>query len=419
MHAVFHRGRSMPRDRQTLREFLVWTGVLCSSLSTGCLRSTNLRQDDGPVSRPASASDPFKNGRASSSSPSGMPAKGGPTSSALAPSTAAASTHSASATPASPAELQTARTPAQNQAALEPATPSAAPANPPAASPPEEEAPADKPTPLLDAAIERVAAVTREQPESLESSPPARDPEGIAAKPVAPGSAAVVPVPSPLLAPPPLSPADTAGVAPPVAPEAIRVNPTTTQPLGQTAPKEAPQQAVADSKPSDLHVARPDAVAPIDQSRGTLLDNQDLASKLPEADDEVEALGIGKLCLCRKIVGFGLFEPLSEPRIKVGKRILLYCEMTGMQYEPREASFVSRLSSKIEIGSAHDNQCQWAHELGPAEDVCASRRRDFFVNYVFKLPQTLPPGSYRLRLTQTDLVANRTTSSEIPLEIIP
>ena len=57
--------------------------------------------------------------------------------------------------------------------------------------------------------------------------------------------------------------------------------------------------------------------------------------------------------------------------------------------------------------------------FGPAEDVCASRRRDFFVNYVFKLPQTLPPGSYRLRLTQTDLVANRSTSSEIPLEIIP
>ena len=48
-------------------------------------------------------------------------------------------------------------------------------------------------------------------------------------------------------------------------------------------------------------------------------------------------------------------------------------------------------------------------KLGPDEDVCASRRRDFFVNYVFNLPKTLPPGSYRLRLTQTDLVANQST----------
>ena len=80
---------------------------------------------------------------------------------------------------------------------------------------------------------------------------------------------------------------------------------------------------------------------------------------------DLESLGIGKLCLCRKIVGFGLFEPLREPRIKVGKRILLYCEMTGMQYEPREASFVSRLSSKIEIGSAHGSAVSVGSPVSP------------------------------------------------------
>ena len=90
-----------------------------------------------------------------------------------------------------------------------------------------------------------------------------------------------------------------------------------------------------------------------------------------------------------------------------------------MQYEAKEASFVSRLSSKIEIGSVDDGAFQWARELGPKEDVCGSRRHDFFVNYRFCLPQTLPPGSYRLRLTQTDLIANRSTSAEIPLEIVP
>ena len=132
-----------------------------------------------------------------------------------------------------------------------------------------------------------------------------------------------------------------------------------------------------------------------------------------------DPLCIGKLCLCRKILGFGSFEPLHEPRVKAGQRILLYCEMTGMQYEAKEASFVSRLSSKIEIGSVDNGAFQWAHELGPAEDVCGSRRHDFFVNYRFYLPETLPPGSYRLRLTQTDLVANRSTSAEIPLEIVP
>jgi hypothetical protein len=418
MHAVFQRGRSMPRDRQSVRGFLVWTGVLCTSLSTGCLRSTLLRQDDGPASRPASSSDALKNGRASSSSPPANTAPGGPADSALALSTPTSTTPSAGPAPAPPAGLRGARTPDQSEAALEPATPSQVPTNPTVA-PPTEETPTDKPTPLLDAAIERVTAVTRQQRETLESSPSDFDPESIAAKPVAPGSHNIVPVPFQQPASQPFSPPDTAEVAPPKPPVVIKVTDALAQPISPTDPKDARQPTVAAAKPSDLEVARPEAVAPIHESRGALLDSQDSAAYFPAVAGDVESLGIGKLCLCRKIVGFGLFEPLREPRIKVGKRILLYCEMTGMQYEPREASFASRLSSKIEIGSVQGSQFQWAHELGPAEDVCASRRHDFFVNYVFKLPQSLPPGSYRLRLTQTDLVANRTTSSEIPLEIIP
>lgn len=395
MHAVFHRGRSMPRDRQTFRGFLVWMGVFCSSLSTGCLRSTILRQDDGP-------------------------AKGIPTNSALAASTPAASTPSASVTPVPPAELQAAPTPVQDQAALKAATSPPAPANLPAAPPATEEAPADKPTPLLDAAIERVAAVTRQQRESLESSPPVSDPESVAKKAVASGSPAVVPVPSPLPAPPLSSPADTAEITPPVAPAVVKVTHTTPQPLTPADLKDAlPPRTAAATKPIEQGDAKPEASPPVEESRGTLLDSHDSKAHVPAAAGDAESLAIGKLCLCRKIVGFGLFEPLREPRIKVGKRMLLYCEMTGMRYEPKEASFVSRLSSKIEIGLAQESAFQWTHELGPAEDVCASRRRDFFVNYVFNLPQTLPPGSYRLRLTQTDLVANRSTSAEIPLEIIP
>ena len=47
----------------------------------------------------------------------------------------------------------------------------------------------------------------------------------------------------------------------------------------------------------------------------------------------------------------------------------------------KRSEFVSRLSSKIEIGSVANGTIVWMHELGPAEDVCGSRRHDFFVNY--------------------------------------
>jgi hypothetical protein len=90
-----------------------------------------------------------------------------------------------------------------------------------------------------------------------------------------------------------------------------------------------------------------------------------------------------------------------------------------MQYEVKNASFVSRLASTIEIRSAQNGTVLWARALGPAEDVCGSRRHDYYVNYRVDLPRSLAPGSYRLRLTQTDLVADRSTSTEIPLEIVP
>ena len=45
MHPVSQRGRSMPRDRQSIRAYLMLAGILCWSLSTGCLRPSILRSD--------------------------------------------------------------------------------------------------------------------------------------------------------------------------------------------------------------------------------------------------------------------------------------------------------------------------------------------------------------------------------------
>jgi hypothetical protein len=132
-----------------------------------------------------------------------------------------------------------------------------------------------------------------------------------------------------------------------------------------------------------------------------------------------DPLGITEMRLCRNIFGFGSFEPLNETTVKTGQRLWIYCEMTGMQYEPKDTAFVSRLASRIEIVAAGGGPVLWEHELGAAEDLCRRRRHDYYVNYRVDVPKSLTPGSYRLRLIQTDLVANRSTSSEIPLDVRP
>jgi len=128
-------------------------------------------------------------------------------------------------------------------------------------------------------------------------------------------------------------------------------------------------------------------------------------------------LGATELRLCRKVYGFGSFEPLPASALKAGQPILIYCELTGLRYQARETGYVSRLSSQVELVSVKDGTKVWEQSLGEAEDQCRSRRRDNYVNYRITLPPTITPGDYRLRLTQTDLVANQSASSELSLTV--
>ena len=423
MHPVCQRGRSMPRDRQSIRAYLMLVGILCWSLSTGCLRPSILRPDAGPATKSAAPSESTTNTRSSSSEPAMPLAAATNATSAPAPSPAAASPPPAPLAMSPPTDVQSATIPAQNQTPLAPISPEPGSNNPPAALP-ANETPADndRSTPLLDAALERVASYRREQRESLDSSAPQSEPEAAAKQQVATAPSRTAPAgpehPTLILSPAPASVADITETLPARAPAIINVSDPPAQPNSPTLSKVATPQAAADTKPKERPGAGALADSPGREATKTLLDNKPAASTAPATADSDDPLGIGKICLCRNILGFGTFEPVHESQVKVGKRILLYCEMNGMQYEAKDASFVSRLLSKIEISAVRDGSLQWAHVFGPKEDVCSSHRHDYFVCYGFYLPQTLAAGSYRLRLTQTDLVANRSISAEIPLEIV-
>jgi len=130
-------------------------------------------------------------------------------------------------------------------------------------------------------------------------------------------------------------------------------------------------------------------------------------------------LEIGELKLCRKVDGFGNYEPLDTSACKSGQHVIIYCEMLGLHYAQAGELFQSRLSSRVEITPASGGDPIWSQPLPQAEDICRRRRRDYYVNYRFELGPQFAPGSYELRLIQTDEIANRTASSSIPLTILP
>ena len=422
MNPVSTRGRSMPRDRRTFRAVVVAMGILGAFVSTGCLRSPMLRPSDGPAPRPSASTDPVPDNPPAAAS---GPALHGATSSAngSAPPASPAVTPGPSAlTSAAPLELQAAPTPLEARSAEGAATPvqtqpASPPTTPPAAAPPE--APS---TPLLDAAIERVAAIRGDQRDSLDLEPSPAVSDEPKPRNLAPASRVAVAPRAPVKKPEPVVRSETTGPEPAVLSTLIKCDDVLPPNLFSPAPKRDVSQPPA--KPP-VKPDTPTVPGPVDwpkEKRETPLPippaSSDTYTSLP-ATVETDLLAIGKLCMCRAVHGFGVFEACPGSHAKVGQRIVIYCEMTGMKYEVRDASFVSRLSSKIEISAAASGEIEWARELGPAEDVCASRRRDFYVNYRVELPSSLLPGSYRLRLTQTDLVASRTTSAELPFEIVP
>jgi hypothetical protein len=133
-------------------------------------------------------------------------------------------------------------------------------------------------------------------------------------------------------------------------------------------------------------------------------------------------LSVTELVVCRKVHGFGQFDPIEGTTCQAGQRVLVYCEVSGLKYEPMPGGDLrlrSRLASRLELLAEGDAKPRWSIDLGTAEDLCRRVRRDYYVNYRLDLPDanTLPPGPYQLRIVQTDRTTGVETDRAIPITI--
>jgi hypothetical protein len=145
----------------------------------------------------------------------------------------------------------------------------------------------------------------------------------------------------------------------------------------------------------------------------------------PRDDDRPDArrpLAIDELALCQKVRGFGHYETLDTTSLRAGQTLTLYCELSGVEYDRTpENTYHSRIGARLElVAEGQLDTPVWTRELGTADDSCRRRRRDYYVNYRVVLPDpaTLPPGRYRLRLIQHDLLADASATSEIPIAVL-
>jgi hypothetical protein len=423
----------MLRDRQARWTVLVLGTVCCSFVATGCLRSSNLRPATPIAERSLTGPSLPEEPAFPAPAPLQQPVRSSP---GRLPDALPPRPNAAPASRNRPTEPQTGVIPTdgpeaaiESQSAATPSTGSGLP-KPEAAA-----------TPLLDAEIQRVEALAQEQRNSLRSDgPPDR-----AAHPIEPPH--TQPAPEPAQAKPPVCPPETAiatsvrnlldarepkaaaptqltSLAPPFELPPLEFGPFTADSRAsqKLLPDQGTRQAVVPAKKRKMSKDETPGAPNVEKSARPSEAQErtrDHDHAVQPASEERPALEITDLRLCRTVSGFGSFQPWEESSVKAGQALLIYCEMTGLQYEARSDRFHSRLSTHIELRSDANGSVAWERSPGIPEDVCRRPRRDYYVNYLVGLPESLETGTYRLRLTQTDLIANRTASKEITLEITP
>ncbi len=326
-----------------------------------------------------------------------------------------------------------------------------APSAPAASTPtpaPEAVATIDPPaaTPLLDAALRRAEAaeesrreaireaqaVVRQPVVSPEPAPmpnlaPAPEPEAAAEPSPAPADSAleikatVAPPAEETQTPPPVPEAAEAAVerprsdpaVAPVSAEEPREATSDDVPEDATARPTPPAPTTAEPEPTPVAPSLPDALGTTEQA-----EPEDAASTAARPDEEggPAPLTIEAAKLCRKIQGFGSYEPLKSSTLRPGRSALVYCELGGLEYRADGDGFTASVATRVELIRPADDQKVWEVADG-AVDHSPTKRRDVYVGTLVTLPETIAPGEYTLRLYQADSTSGRTASTEIPVTI--
>jgi hypothetical protein len=475
----------MACDRRNWRALLIPVCVVGLACTAGCLRSSQLRPAVEPVLEPQSSPEqepkanerliippspgaPVSHATGAAAPDAGDASFATPLTSIATPAlfepgpTGLTSSSKSGTTVPPPPEPGSELTPSPTSRAASPGPGAAAlssvgapgvsaqtPAVVAATQSPAAQSPAASATPLIDEAIQRVEALTRQQRESSSSADAVAEPDKNPARP-SPGSASLLRARTAESDPPlPAGPAGSGETGGSTKATNLRAGSTPQSPPGPRPTRESsarladplanrslanlPLSLRPSSREAKMGPRDPEG-PPAELTQGPMPSAETIGSRRnPGAAPDVAAamarsgrgreenspLTVANVQLCSKVNGFGSCEPWAKATVHAGDRILLYCEMTGLQYEAINNGFISRLSTRVELRSAYRETVLWEQELGIARDICPRARHDYYVSYRLTLPRSLPAGPHRLRVVQTDLAANRSAYSEIPFTIAP
>lgn len=134
---------------------------------------------------------------------------------------------------------------------------------------------------------------------------------------------------------------------------------------------------------------------------------------------------IGDVALCRRVDGYGLYEPLAGTNLLAGRahRMIVYTEVEGFGHRERRSAdeapgrWAVEVSEELNLYHA-DGTLAWRMPEQTLVEISRKRRRDFYLVQEITLPRTLTVGRYDLKVIVRDKATGAVDERLVPLRVV-
>ncbi len=143
-------------------------------------------------------------------------------------------------------------------------------------------------------------------------------------------------------------------------------------------------------------------------------------ARLEAALRPLSDLTIPRLVLARSVEGFGRYQAFEPAEFAAGvpNELVVYCELANFVSRAQDdGQFVSRFGMRVEVLNRVGDV---VYQMSDDEivDRCRSRRRDCFISALIRLPATLSPGRYVVKVAIIDKIGQKVAEKRTTLKIV-
>lgn len=133
------------------------------------------------------------------------------------------------------------------------------------------------------------------------------------------------------------------------------------------------------------------------------------------------ALLISRVELCRRVDGFGVYEPFPGTKFlaRRDRKMIVYVELDKFKtVGTDDGRHEVRLAQEISLYNDADGLEVWRMRQETIKDTSRNRRRDFYTVKMIQMPQWLGVGKYRLKVHVTDLNGGTEAESSVEIQFV-